>query len=190
MPDLSNLPTRDKDGHLRAVVEVPRGARVKLKYEPADGVFVFSRPLVLGVHYPYDWGFFPSTRADDGDPLDVMIYHDARTWPGVVIPCRPVGVVRLTQTGDGKRRERNDRIIAVPVDEPRLDDARDLPERVREELEQFFLSAVFFQEKGAKVEGWQGPSSAEKLVREAQAAYDDGPSKAEGKGKPSGPKAR
>src|SRR4051794_7759657 len=109
MTNLATLATRDDHGTLRAIVEVPRGARVKLKYSQAEKAFVYGRPLALGVHYPYDWGFFPSTLGEDGDPLDAMIFHDGQTWPGVVIPCRPVGVVRLTQKGE-HGRTRNDRV--------------------------------------------------------------------------------
>ncbi|MDP9149951.1 MAG: inorganic diphosphatase [Myxococcota bacterium] len=173
MANLANIPTRDKEGNLRAVVETPRASCAKIKFDEELKTFVFSRPLVLGVTYPYDWGFFPSTRAADGDPLDVMIYHDATTFPGVVIPCKAIGVVRLSQKSK-KGRERNDRIIAVPVDEPRYNDARNLQRRVRNELEQFFLTVVCFEGKGVRVEGWEGPKAAEKLIGEAQHTFDAG----------------
>ena len=171
MTDLSRLPTRDARRRLRAVVEAPRGARVKLTYEPEIEAFEFGRALPLGMHYPYDWGFFPSTRAADGDPLDAMIFHDTETYPGVVVACRPLGVVLLTQRGDGRRRERNDRVIAVPHD-ARLDEVRAVPARVRDEIERFFLSVVFFEPKDARVEGWQGPRAAERVIREAQRRYE------------------
>jgi inorganic pyrophosphatase len=170
--DLLRLPTRDREGNLRAVVEAPRGARVKLKYDPELGAFTLARPLPLGMHYPYDWGFFPSTLADDGDPLDALVVHDARTWPGVVIACRPVAVLQLTQRGGGARRTRNDRVIVAPADAPRLDELRSLPERLREEIERFFLSSVFFENKGAEVEGWREGAAAEKVLREAESRFE------------------
>jgi inorganic pyrophosphatase len=71
--DLSRLGARSKAGDVRVVVEVPRGSRAKFKYDPELLAFTYSRPLVLGVEYPYDWGFVPSTMASDGDPLDVRI---------------------------------------------------------------------------------------------------------------------
>ncbi len=174
MRDLMSLPTRDRQGRLRAVIEVPRGARVKIKYEPLDGAFEYARPLPLGVHYPYDWGFVPSTRCDDGDPLDVMVCHEARTTSGVVIPCRALGLVSLTQRseGDAKRREHNDRVIAVPVDAPRLRGVDDLSERVRAELEEFFLSAVFFEHKDARIVGWRDAEAVEEVLRAAQARFE------------------
>jgi inorganic pyrophosphatase len=165
--NLTSLPARDSDGNLNVVVESPRGARVKLKYEPAPGIFKFSRPLVLGIAYPYDWGFVPSTRAEDGDPLDAMIYHDVATFPGVVVPCKAIGVVKLVQKEPKKPKTRNDRLIVVPAGEKRWDDAMKLEERVREELEEFFRIVVLMTAKKVDIEGWAGPKLAARLVAKA-----------------------
>jgi inorganic pyrophosphatase len=154
MPNLFNLPTRDVDGYLRAVIETPAGSSVKIRFDPEVGTFELARALVLGAAYPYDWGFLPSTRAPDGDPLDVLVYHDAPTFPGVLIPCRAIGV---PPQGKRHRRERNDRVIAVPIDEERYSDARSLHERVRSEIEQFFVTSALMAKKGVTIEGWGGP---------------------------------
>lgn len=167
MTDLAALPPRDAHGAVRVVVEAPRGSTVKLKYDTALRVMSVSRPLPLGLAYPYDWGFVPGTRAEDGDPLDALVYWDAQSYPGVVIPCRTVAVVRLEQDSKTSGRVRNDRIVAVPVKHSRGDlvtSPDDLPARVREEIAQFFVSAIFFEPKNPRLLGWGGPEEAGALV--------------------------
>src|SRR6187431_1276403 len=63
-----------------------------------------AKPLMAGLAYPYDWGFIPSTKAEDGDPLDVLILHDAKTYPGVVLRCKPIGILEVEQSSRAKRR--------------------------------------------------------------------------------------
>ena len=82
MPNYVKLPTFDDDGNLNMVVETPRGSAVKLKYEPKAKVFIVSRSLVLGLIYPFDWGFIPGTKSEDGDPLDGWRYTILRLTPG------------------------------------------------------------------------------------------------------------
>ncbi|WP_224242948.1 inorganic diphosphatase [Hyalangium gracile] len=168
--DLTRLPLRNAKGAFHVVVESPRGSTVKLKYEPELGAFVVGRPLTRGFRYPFDWGFIPSTQGPDGDPLDAMVYWDVVTWPGVVLPCRALGVLEVDQKKKkGGGRERNDRILVVPVNAARSEHLRnheDLSRREREELEHFFLTVVAFANKDARVLGWKGPAAAEKLIQE------------------------
>ena len=86
MPNLFKLPTWSGAEFVHVVVETPRGGRAKLSYDPELRTFVLSKSLMLGLSYPYDWGFIPSTRAEDGDPLDAIVIHDAATSPGLVAP--------------------------------------------------------------------------------------------------------
>ena len=113
MPNLLKIPTWADEEHIYAVVETPRGSTCKLDFDPDLRVFTLAKPLMAGLTYPYDWGFIPSTKAEDGDPLDVLVIHDAQTYPGVVLRCRPVGILEVEQKSKGKR-ERNDRVFAVP----------------------------------------------------------------------------
>ena len=136
------FPAFRHDGSVNVVVESPTRLQVKFKYDDETGAIMLSRPLPAGVIYPYDWGFIPSTRAADGDPIDAMVLWDGTSFPGVVVPSRLIGVLRVEQTGiEPGRRERNDRLFALPIKAPRFEQVRsifDLPERVRLELEQFF----------------------------------------------------
>lgn len=74
---LSTLPSYGEDGTVHAVVEAPKGSLLKLKYDLKLGAFTVSHSLPIGLSYPFDWGFVPSTQAPDGDPLDVLILHEA-----------------------------------------------------------------------------------------------------------------
>jgi inorganic pyrophosphatase len=171
---LSNLPTYRDDGTVHAVVEAPKGSLVKLKYDLKLGAFTVSRALPLGLSYPFDWGFIPSTQAPDGDPLDVLILHEGSTYPGVVLPCRPLGVIEMEEDDEQGGRERNDRVIVMPSWNDRLgqlERASDLPARLREEIEQFFLSTTFFSAKNPNVLGWKGPKRASSIIQESNKIY-------------------
>ena len=113
MPNFINLPPFTEDGDVHVVVETPRGSRAKFEYDPKLETFILSKSLLTGLTYPHDWGFVPSTRADDGDPLDIMVIHDAATFPGVVLACRIIGILQIEQKSKGKA-QRNDRLFAVP----------------------------------------------------------------------------
>lgn len=151
---------------VHVVVESPRGSLVKLKYEPALRAFKMSRPLPLGVAYPFDWGFVSRTLADDGDPLDAMVLHHAATWPGVVIPARPIAILELVQSDGSVKDQRNDRVIAVPVEDPRAD-LEDLAERTRRELEAFFVIAGSVTHDEVRVLGWKRRAAAMDAVNQA-----------------------
>jgi inorganic pyrophosphatase len=162
MTKFAKLPTWADKNCLHAVVETPRGSRAKLKLEPKLNAFTLSKPLMAGLTYPYDWGFIPSTKDDDGDPVDVLIIHDAATYPGLVLRCEPIGVLEAVQISNGKK-ERNDRFFCVPEEtnfEADLRDVRKLPPRVIEELEKFFQTTDVLEEKEIKFLRWRGPKHA------------------------------
>jgi inorganic pyrophosphatase len=167
MTNLFKLRTWADDEHVFAVVETPRGSTCKLDFDPELHVFTLAKPLMTGLSYPYDWGFIPSTKAQDGDPLDVLLIHDAQTYPGVVLRCRPIGILEVEQRGKGKK-ERNDRVFAVPDRSPLetdLKDIRHLPSRAQQELQQFFVATNALEEKELKFLGWRGPSHAIKTIK-------------------------
>jgi inorganic pyrophosphatase len=167
MSNLINLPTWADKAHIYAVVETPRGCTCKLEFDPQLRVFTLAKPLMSGLTYPYDWGFIPSTKADDGDPLDVLVIHDAATYPGLVLRCKPIGILEVLQTTEGKK-QRNDRVFAVPERSPfegDLQDLRQLPTRAIEELEQFFRATNALEEKQLEFLGWRGPTRAIKAIK-------------------------
>ena len=110
MTNYLKFPTWADSGHVHAVVETPRGSRAKLEFDPKLGAFTLAKPLLAGLTYPYDWGFIPSTKAEDGDPLDVLIIHDAATYPGLVLTCKPIGVLEVLQSFEGQEGAKRPRI--------------------------------------------------------------------------------
>ncbi len=173
MTDFLHLPPRFSEGGVNVVIETPRGSRAKFKFDAALQAFRMSRPLTLGLRYPFDWGFVPSTCAADGDPLDALVIHDGESYPGVVIPCRPVGVLEVMQREGGKPF-RNDRVLFVPNVAPRqknLNDLQSLSRAMKEELEHFFLAATAGTGKTLKFLGWRGARAAVAAVKKAEAAF-------------------
>jgi len=169
MTNLAKLPTWTDDGDIHVVVETPRGAHAKLKYDPELKVFVLSKSLLLGLAYPYDWGFIPSTSGDDDDPVDAMVMHDAATTPGLVMRCKIIGMLRTLQKQKGKAI-RNDRIFAVPTKSHRgrdLNDVRDLAPETRTELEKFFVATDELEAKKLSFLGWAGAKEAHRLVKKS-----------------------
>jgi inorganic pyrophosphatase len=181
---ISRIPTFADRGRrvFRVVVESPRHATVKFKFDPALQAMKVSRPLTLGLRYPFDWGFVPGTRMGDGDPLDVMVLWDGESYPGVVLECRAIGVLLVEQKKKkGSGRERNDRVIAIPSEAPRAKDTRgpaDLPVRVRREIEHFFVQVTAFEDKDIEILGWRGAARALQLVRQSISVSDSGESRA------------
>jgi inorganic pyrophosphatase len=175
MPDFLTLPTFASAKEIHVVVETPRFARAKFKYEPNLGVFMLSRPLTLGLSYPFDWGFVPSTVAPDGDPIDALVLNNVTTAPGMVLKCRPIGILDVAQT-EHRKTIRNDRLMVVPGDAAAYDapsDLSDLPQSGRHQAEEFFSAAVAGTAKKLKFLGWRGPRAAWASIRRTQKAFAD-----------------
>jgi inorganic pyrophosphatase len=180
MVDLRKLPVHDKKGDVYVVVETPRGSAAKLEFDPDLQLFTLSKSLILGLSYPYDWGFIPSTKGEDGS-IDALILHDAATTPGLVLKCKIIGVLEVMQTEGGKHAIRNDRLIAVPRDSHREQaaaDARDLSKQVRSEIEKFFVATDELENKELKFLGWKGPKTGRRLIEKGAKQFK----KANGKG--------
>lgn len=152
---------------LRVVIETPKGSRNKFAFDPKEHIFELKKVLPAGMTFPYDYGFVPSTEADDGDPIDVLVLMDEPAFPGCVLTCRPIGVIEGEQ-GDEKDKERNDRIIAVEQDAHSWADIQkieDLGKQFCRELEEFFVNYHKLSGKNYRVLDIKGPGQARKLVK-------------------------
>lgn len=173
MLDLDQIPTwHDREEHIaNVVIESPFGSAVKLKYDAAIGAFVLGRPLSLGLVFPFEFGFFPGTLAEDGDPLDALVLADAGTFPGVVLRSRPIGVLHATQkapkSSGSKKRVRNDRVLLVACEDRRrknMQNASDLSPREREEIEAFLAASVAVEDKALAFHGWGDATAANHAI--------------------------
>jgi len=152
---------------LRVVIETPKGSRNKFAFDPKEHIFELKKVLPAGMTFPYDFGFVPSTEADDGDPVDVLVLMDEPAFPGCVLSCRPIGVIEGEQ-GDKKDKERNDRIIAVEQDAHSWSDIKtidDLGKEFCQELEEFFVNYHKLSGQQYRVLDVKGRNQARKLVK-------------------------
>ena len=163
------LATNDGDsGTLNVIIETPKGSRNKYDYDEKCGLFVLKGILPAGASFPFDFGFVPSTKGEDGDPLDVLVLMDEAAYPGVLVPARLIGVIEAEQTEDGKT-ERNDRLIAVAEKSRTHRDVRSLDQisdNLIGEIEHFFISYNTIKRKGFKPLGRFGPERAAQLIEE------------------------
>lgn len=155
-------------------IEIPKGQRNKYEVDHSTGRIRLDRMLFTATRYPADYGFIEETLGEDGDPLDALVLLDEPTFPGCLIKCRAVGMYRMTDEAGG-----DDKVLCVPVGDPRLDHLRDIyhvAEFERLEIEHFF-SVYKDLEPGKSVEGatWAGRTEAEEeITRSLQRAKDTG----------------
>ena len=169
---LDQLPPRvaEDEALIHAVVETPKGSRNKLGYEPTLGIFKLKGVLPEGHSFPYDFGFVPSTKAEDGDPLDVLLLLDAPTFPGCVVEARIIGAITLEQREKDDSIVRNDRLLAVAANSrlhKHIKAIGDLDDELLHEIEHFFHS--YNEAKGGSIKllGRVGPAETDELLKQA-----------------------
>ncbi len=165
----------DSDGKtVEVVIETPRGCRNKFEFDEELKQFRLKSVLPAGAAFPYDFGFIPETRAEDGDPLDVLVLMDEAAFPGCLVPSRLLGVIEAKQTEKKGKCIRNDRLVAVAQDAHDYRDMRnirDLNTNLLKELEHFFVSYNAMRGKRFELIGTRGPRHAMKLLRKGARAF-------------------
>jgi len=173
LADPTTLPRAGTEAEtVRVIIETPKGSRNKYAFNRELGVFELTRVLPAGMAFPYDFGFVPSTVAGDGDPVDVLVLMDQPAFPGCLMVCRLLGVIRGEQ-GQGKRREENDRLVAIDVkahDMAAVTRLEDLGRRFVKELEEFFVNYHALDDEKYEVVGTGGPAAARKCIKRAARA--------------------
>jgi inorganic pyrophosphatase len=171
MNPYAKLPPFDpKTGELQVVIDTPKGSRNKTGWDEKRELFELKGVLPAGAVFPYDFGFIPQTRGEDGDAIDVLVLMDEPVFAGCLVACRLLGVIEAEQTEKGET-ERNDRLIAVAANSRtngHLQTLNDLNSKTVDEIEHFFVSYNAAKGKKFKPLGRFGPERALKLVQEAK----------------------
>jgi inorganic pyrophosphatase len=132
--------TKDKKA-VNVIIETPFKSRNKFAYDKPTGLFKLSKVVPSGLEFPCDMGFIPGTKGEDGDPLDALILMDETTYPGCLVECRLIGVIKAMQAGEGEEETRNDRFILVPavmIEYAHLQQLADLNKNKLEAIVSFF----------------------------------------------------
>jgi inorganic pyrophosphatase len=156
---------------INAVIEIPYEGSNKYEYDKELHVFRLDRNLYSPVHYPGDYGFIPSTLADDGDPLDVLVLVDAPSFSGCVMEVRPIGMLEMLDQGLG-----DEKVLCVGKNNPRYKDVWNFSEiypHMLREITHFFSIYKDLEGKRVEVKGWRDASFARTKVAEAQQNFID-----------------
>jgi inorganic pyrophosphatase len=138
------------------VVETPKGSAQKYDYDPESHFFKLRKILPTGMVFPFDFGFIPDTKGEDGDPLDVIMISEFASFPGCMVTCRIIGGFKAEQSEkEGKKKMiRNDRYLVVPKCSQifeKLKSLNDLPREIIKQLEDFFIDYNKIEGKEFKV---------------------------------------
>jgi inorganic pyrophosphatase len=173
MTRLDRIDPIGPEGNLRAVIETPQGSRHKLKFSPGVEGFEIDSTLPAGMSFPFDFGFFPQTKAADGDPLDVLVLMDGPAYPGTVVEVQLLGVMEADQTEEDGQTVRNDRLVALArgsTERGALHSLKDLDPTLIAQLESFFETYNRFEGKSFHPRSLHGPTRARRLMERARTA--------------------
>lgn len=171
---LNKVPSgRDLPNDFNVIIEIPMNADpIKYEVDKDSGAIFVDRFMGTAMHYPCNYGYVPDTIAGDGDPVDVLVITPFPLIPGVVVRCRPIGILKMIDEAgsDGK-------VLAVPIDKilsiyTHWQKPEDMNELRLRQIQHFFEHYKDLEKgKWVKVEGWGGPDEAGKEILDGVATY-------------------
>ncbi|MBE5781260.1 MAG: inorganic diphosphatase [Clostridiales bacterium] len=154
-----------------AVIEIPKGGKVKYELDKTTGLIMMDRILYTSTHYPANYGFIPRTYAQDNDPLDVLVLCSESLAPMSLVRCYPIGVITMVDGG-----ESDEKIIAIPFGDPMYhtyQDIRELPQHIFDEMSHFFSVYKALEHKVTAIENIKGWQDAHKVIENCIRHYDE-----------------
>lgn len=158
-------PGKNAPNEINVIIEIPEGSRIKYEMNKDYGIIVVDRFAFTTMGYPLNYGYIPGTQAGDGDPEDVLVLASQPIQPGVLIVCRPVGMLEMEDEAGVDTK-----IIAVPIDKvdpfyAHIQDISDIPDAVKNKIKHFFEHYKDLEKgKWVKLKDWKGKSDALKDI--------------------------
>ena len=170
---------RDLANDINVIIEIPMNADpIKYEIDKSTGALFVDRFVSTAMHYPCNYGYVPNTLSGDGDPVDVLVLTPFALMPGVVVRCRPIGLLKMSdEAGEDTK------LLAVPIDKltplyRQIQTARDLPEQTLTQITHFFAHYKDLEPgKWVKVEGWGSPEEAKKEIADGVKRFEKGKAK-------------
>ena len=156
---------------MNVIVEINKGSKNKYEIDKKTGLIALDRAAHTSQDFPFDYGFVPQSLWHDNDPLDVILLTTFPLLPGVLVRARPIAIMNMTDSGEG-----DDKIIAVPCDDPRWNEVKDLGDinkHTLKEIEHFYSTYKKLQDKVVEVKGFKGREEAEKAFEEGLKLYKE-----------------
>jgi inorganic pyrophosphatase len=172
---LNKVPSgRDVPNDFNVIIEIPMNADpIKYEVDKDSGAIFVDRFMGTAMHYPCNYGYVPNTLSDDGDPVDVLVITPFPLIPGVVVRCRPIGVLKMTdESGEDAK------VLAVPVDKvlsiySHWQKPEDLNELRLRQIQHFFEHYKDLEKgKWVKIDGWYGVEDAKQEILNGVASYN------------------
>lgn len=166
--NIKDLPFGENE-KFNVVIEIPQGSQDKYEYDEKLDVIKLDRVLFGSQRFPANYGFIPQTRAEDGDHTDVVLLTTNPINSGFVVAARALGFMEMIDGG-----EVDNKIIAVPTEDPRFNDIQtleDLPQHKLKEIQNFFETYKLLQNKKVEVKGFQGKDKAIEELEKTKQAY-------------------
>ena len=166
--NIKDLPFGEPE-KFNVVIEIPQGSQDKYEYDEELDVIKLDRVLYGSQKFPANYGFIPQTRAEDGDHTDVLLFTTNPIMAGAIVQARAIGFMEMLDAG-----EVDNKIIAVPIADPRFSDTQalsDIPEHTLKEVQNFFETYKVLQGKKVEVKGFQDKAAALAEIESTRTAF-------------------